>query len=120
MMDEARGVFTGRILVTEEGQQTDAVQESRSMLLSDDARINARPQLEIYADDVKCSHGSTTGAMDEGALFYLRARGVPEALAKAMLVEAFVEEAIEEIASETLADAMRHEASRLIKAAAHL
>ncbi|MEO0586111.1 MAG: Fe-S cluster assembly protein SufD [Planctomycetota bacterium] len=89
MMDAARGVFTGRILVTEEGQQTDAVQASRSMLLSDDARINARPQLEIYADDVKCTHGATTGHVDPEAVFYFRSRGLSEEVARAMLIYAF-------------------------------
>ncbi|MEM9789692.1 MAG: Fe-S cluster assembly protein SufD [Planctomycetota bacterium] len=89
MMDEARGVFTGRILVTENGQQTDAVQSSRSMLLSDDARINARPQLEIYADDVKCTHGATTGHVDPEAVFYFRSRGLSEEVARAMLIYAF-------------------------------
>ncbi|MEM9252987.1 MAG: Fe-S cluster assembly protein SufD, partial [Planctomycetota bacterium] len=89
MMDEAHGVFTGRILVTKEGQQTDAVQSSRSMLLSDDARINARPQLEIYADDVKCTHGATTGHVDPEAVFYFRSRGLSEEVARAMLIYAF-------------------------------
>jgi Fe-S cluster assembly protein SufD len=92
MMDHARGVFTGRILVTEQGQQTDAVQASRSMLLSDDARINARPQLEIYADDVKCTHGATTGHVDPEAVFYFRSRGLSEEVARAMLIYAFAAE----------------------------
>ena len=90
--DRATGIFTGRIKVTEEGQQTDAVQSNRSMLLSDDARAVARPQLEIYADDVKCTHGCTTGEVDPEAVFYFRSRGLPEPIARAMLLYAFAAE----------------------------
>jgi Fe-S cluster assembly protein SufD len=92
MNDSSRGVFTGRIIVDEAGQQTDAVQTNRNMLLSDDARVNARPQLEIYADDVKCTHGATTGRVDEDAVFYFRSRGLPEPVARAMLIYAFAAE----------------------------
>ena len=90
--DKARGVFTGRIVVDPAGQQTDAVQSNRNMLLSGDARVNARPQLEIYADDVKCTHGATTGEVDEEAVFYFRSRGIPEPVARAMLIYAFAAE----------------------------
>lgn len=92
MNDKSRGVFTGRIIVDKEGQQTDAVQSSRAMLLSDDARANARPQLEIFADDVKCTHGATTGRVDEDAVFYFRSRGLSEPVARAMLIYAFAAE----------------------------
>ena len=88
----SRGVFTGRIRVTPQGQLTDAVQSNRNMLLSDDARSNARPQLEIYADDVKCTHGCTTGEVDPEAVFYFRSRGLPEDKARAMLIYAFAAE----------------------------
>ena len=88
----SRGVFTGRIRVTPNGQLTDAVQSNRNMLLSDDARSNARPQLEIYADDVKCTHGCTTGEVDPEAVFYFRSRGLPEDKARAMLIYAFAAE----------------------------
>lgn len=92
MNGHSRGVFTGRIVVQKAGQQTDAVQTNRNMLLSDDARANARPQLEIYADDVKCTHGATTGAVDPEAVFYFRSRGLSEEVARAMLIYAFAAE----------------------------
>jgi len=92
MDDHSHGVFTGRIIVDNAAQQTDAIQNNRNMLLSDDARMNARPQLEIYADDVRCTHGATTGQVDPEAVFYFRARGLPEDVARAMLVYAFVAE----------------------------
>lgn len=112
--DEASGVFQGKILVRDGAQQTDGYQISQSVLLTEAARFQAKPELEIYADDVKCSHGSTTGALDETALFYLRSRGVEPGVARRLLIEAFLEEAIEEIADETLADAVRDEARRLV------
>ncbi len=102
-----RSVFQGKIFVRQPAQKTDGYQISQSILLSETAEFDAKPELEIYADDVKCSHGSTTGAIDEDALFYLRARGVPLRTAEALLVAAFVDEAIAEIDSEPLAEAMR-------------
>ncbi|MGF1657876.1 MAG: Fe-S cluster assembly protein SufD [Rubrimonas sp.] len=102
-----RSVFQGKIFVRQPAQKTDGYQISQSILLSDAAEFDAKPELEIYADDVKCSHGSTTGAIDEEALFYLRARGLPKKAAEALLVAAFVDEAIAEIESEVLAEAMR-------------
>jgi Fe-S cluster assembly protein SufD len=92
---EGRGVFTGRIFVARKAQLTDAVQSSDTLLLSDDARSNARPQLEIYADDVKCTHGATVGQLDEQALFYLRQRGLTPDAARAALVQAFAQENID-------------------------
>ncbi|MEM6547657.1 MAG: SufD family Fe-S cluster assembly protein [Pseudomonadota bacterium] len=103
----ARAVFQGKIFVRPGAQKTDGYQISQSVLLEDGAEFLVKPELEIYADDVACSHGSTTGNLDELALFYLRARGVPLRVAQAMLVEAFLDEAIEEIEDETLADAVR-------------
>ncbi len=103
----ARGAFQGKILVKPGAQKTDGYQISQALLLDDDAEFNAKPELEIYADDVACSHGSTSGAVDEDVLFYLRSRGVPEAEAKDMMVLAFVEEAIGEIESEPLRDVIR-------------
>lgn len=90
--DQSRGVFTGRIIVDNAAQRTDAVQSNRNMLLSDDARVNARPQLEIYADDVKCTHGCTTGAVDPENVFYFMSRGLSEDVARAMLIYAFAAE----------------------------
>lgn len=98
----AEGVFQGKILVKAGAQKTDGYQISQSLLLDDDSSFQAKPELEIYADDVICSHGSTTGAIDETALFYLQSRGVPSEQATDLLVLAFLAEAIEEIADETL------------------
>ncbi|MEM7505710.1 MAG: SufD family Fe-S cluster assembly protein [Pseudomonadota bacterium] len=112
LADRATGVFQGKIFVKEGAQKTDGYQKSQAVLLTDGAEFLVKPELEIYADDVACSHGSTTGSLDERALFYLRSRGVPQAAAEAMLVAAFVDEAIEEIADATLADLMREEVAR--------
>ena len=100
----ATGVFQGKILVKAGAQKTDGYQKSQSLLLDEDAQFYAKPELEIYADDVACSHGSTSGAIDEEALFYLRSRGVPEILATDLLVLAFLADAIEEIENEEIAE----------------
>ncbi|HET7753111.1 MAG TPA: Fe-S cluster assembly protein SufD [Anaeromyxobacteraceae bacterium] len=92
--DRARGVFAGRILVREDAQKTDASQVNSNLLLSDDAEIDTKPQLEIFADDVKCSHGGSVGQLDETALFYLRSRGVEAPVARAMLTYAFAAEVV--------------------------
>jgi Fe-S cluster assembly protein SufD len=107
MDGDSKAVFQGKIYVKKDAQKTDGYQISQSVLLSERAEFNAKPELEIYADDVMCSHGSTTGALDETALFYLRSRGVPEKEAEAMLVAAFVDEAVLEIADEGLQDIVR-------------
>jgi Fe-S cluster assembly protein SufD len=98
----AVGVFQGKILVKAGAQKTDGYQISQSLLLDGDSQFLAKPELEIYADDVACSHGSTSGAIDEDALFYLRARGVPKQVATDMLTLSFLAEAVEEIEDETL------------------
>jgi Fe-S cluster assembly protein SufD len=103
----AVGVFQGKILVRPDAQKTDGYQISQSLLLDEDSQFLAKPELEIYADDVKCSHGSTSGAIDPTALFYLRSRGVPDGQAKALLVLAFLAEALDEIADERLAEDIR-------------
>ena len=100
--DRSRAVFRGRIHVHSMAQQTDAVQSSRSLLLSDEAIINANPELEIYADDVKCTHGATIGALDEASLFYLRSRGIPVVEARRMLVAAFAAEMLDAVADATM------------------
>jgi len=102
----ARGVFQGKIHVHQVAQRTDGYQMNQALLLSEDAEIDSKPQLEIYADDVKCSHGATVGALDADSLFYLRSRGIPERQAKAMLVEAFLHEAVETVTDETLKGAL--------------
>ena len=107
--DTSHGVFQGKIYVKNTAQKTDGYQISQSVLLSDGAEFLAKPELEIYADDVACSHGSTTGALDPTALFYLRSRGVTRKEAEAMLIAAFADEAIEEVADESLSDAIRAE-----------
>jgi len=103
----AVGVFQGKILVKQIAQQTDGYQISQALLMDANSQFLAKPELEIYADDVKCSHGSTSGEIDPDQLFYLRARGVSEAEAQGLLVLAFLAEALDEIESEALADEIR-------------
>ncbi|MCB1884244.1 MAG: Fe-S cluster assembly protein SufD [Geminicoccaceae bacterium] len=98
----SRGVFAGKIIVHQEAQRTNAFQQSNNLLRSDDAEIDAKPELEIYADDVKCSHGATVGDLDDTALFYLRSRGLPRDLAEAMLTYAFAGEVVERFKDEAL------------------
>jgi Fe-S cluster assembly protein SufD len=93
--DQAHGVFHGRIIVRREAQKTDAKQTNRNLLLSDDAQIDTKPQLEIFADDVKCTHGATIGQIEDQALFYLRTRGIDELSARQMLLLAFASECTE-------------------------
>ena len=95
--DSAIGVFNGKVLVNKEAQKTNAFQANNNLLVSDKASINTKPQLEIFADDVKCSHGCTIGQLDENALFYLRARGIPEKEAKALLMYAFANNVLESV-----------------------
>jgi len=103
----AVGVFQGKILVDRLAQKTDGYQISQALLLDEDAQFLAKPELEIYADDVKCSHGSTSGEIDATQLYYLRARGIPEAEAKMLLVLAFLAEALDEISDPDLAGDLR-------------
>ena len=103
----AVGVFQGKILVRRGAQKTDGYQISQALLLDGDSQFLAKPELEIYADDVKCSHGSTSGAIDDTALFYLRSRGVPQAQAQALLVLAFLAEALGEIEDAAIAEDIR-------------
>ena len=98
----ARAVFNGKIIVRQDAQKTDAKQTNKALLLTDDAQVNTKPQLEIFADDVKCTHGAAIGQLDDDALFYLRARGITEADARHMLIEAFAGEVIDGIAVEPL------------------
>ncbi len=107
LMNGAVGVFQGKILVKQSAQKTDGYQISQSLMLDEDSQFLAKPELEIYADDVKCSHGSTSGAIDETALFYLQSRGVPRRAAQALLVLAFLAEAIQEIADDEIAEDIR-------------
>ena len=98
--DRSRGVFHGRILVQQKAQKTDAKQTNKNLLLSDNATVDTKPQLEIYADDVKCTHGATVGQLDEESIFYLRARGIGLQTARRMLIHAFAGEIIDRIRCE--------------------
>ena len=100
----SRGVFNGKIYVRPQAQKTNAFQSNRNVLLSDKATVNTKPQLEIWADDVKCSHGCTSGQLDEEALFYLRARGVSKETAQAMMLYAFAGEVLESVKHPVLKD----------------
>jgi Fe-S cluster assembly protein SufD len=104
--EKARAVFQGRIVIHPKAQQSNGHQLSKALLLSDQAEIDTKPELEIYADDVKCSHGATAGDLDRDALFYLRARGIPEDAARDILIEAFLADTINEIAAEGLCPAL--------------
>jgi Fe-S cluster assembly protein SufD len=98
--DKSKGVFHGRIYVHPIAQKTDAKQTNKNLLLSDDATVDTKPQLEIYADDVKCTHGATVGQLNEESIFYLRSRGIPEKTARRMLIHAFAGEIIERVKCE--------------------
>ncbi len=95
--DRAKGVFNGKIYVHQDAQKTDAKQSNQAILLSDDAVIDTKPQLEIYADDVRCTHGATVGALDEQALYYLRSRGIPADFARTMLIFAFANDVVQSV-----------------------
>ena len=114
--DRAHSVFQGRIIVRPDAQKTDAKMMTRALLLSDEAEADNKPELEIFADDVQCGHGATTGALDDSLLFYLRARGLPEKEAQALLIQAFVGEAMESIADETLREVAIATAERWLAA----
>ena len=103
---KSRAVFQGRVSVKPGAQKIDGHQLSKTMLLSDEAEIDTKPELEILADDVKCSHGATVGEIDADALFYLRARGIPEADARRLLIHAFLSDVVEEVSDETVRAAM--------------
>lgn len=116
--DRAHSVFQGRIIVQPKAQKTDAKMMTRALLLSDEAEADNKPELEIFADDVTCGHGATTGALDESLLFYLRARGLSEKEAQSLLIQAFVGEAIESIASDDLRELAISAARRWLEARA--
>ena len=114
--DRGHSVFQGRIVVRPHAQKTDAKMMTRALLLSDDAEADNKPELEIFADDVTCGHGATTGALDESLLFYLRARGLSAKEAQALLIQAFVGEAIESIVNDTLRELAISAAQRWLEA----
>jgi Fe-S cluster assembly protein SufD len=104
--DRAEGVFNGKIYVQPGAQKTDAKQTNRALLLSANAKVNTKPQLEIFADDVKCTHGATVGRIDETALFYMKSRGIPNAEARKLLTYAFAAEVLETIPIDALREGL--------------
>jgi Fe-S cluster assembly protein SufD len=113
---KAKGVFNGKILVRQDAQKTDAKQTNRTLLLSDDATINSKPQLEIFADDVKCTHGATVGRLSDTAIFYLRSRGIGIEQARAILTYAFADDILQHIKVASL----RRDLEKHFLAAQHL
>ena len=117
LADRGRGVFTGRIYVRDIAQKTDAIQSNSNLLLAPTAQVTSKPQLEIYADDVRCTHGSTTGLIDHDALFYLRSRGLTEKSARLLLLHAFAGECVDRIPHEPLRELVRDMIFRRLDAA---
>ncbi|NQX92109.1 MAG: Fe-S cluster assembly protein SufD, partial [Flavobacteriales bacterium] len=107
LYDQSTGVFNGKVFVRQDAQKTNAFQQNANILMSEKATMNSKPELEIYADDVKCSHGSTTGQFDEEAVFYLMARGIKEENARELLVEAFIVEVLENVHHPEMLDYFR-------------
>src|SRR5690606_3018979 len=102
LLDKSKAVFNGKIYVYEDAQKTNAFQQSNNILFSDTATVNAKPQLEIFADDVKCSHGTTVGQLNSEALFYLRSRGISEQSARNMMVNAFAFDVTQKVRNQAL------------------
>jgi len=115
LAEKARGVFHGRIIVEPDAQKTDAKQTNKNLLLSDDATIDTKPQLEIYADDVKCTHGATVGQLSDEAVFYLRSRGIPREKARQILIHAFAGEIIDRIHCDALRQEMNERVSHCLE-----
>ena len=105
--DSAKGGFTGKLYVAKDAQKTQAYQTNRNILLKASAKMRTKPQLEIYADDVKCSHGATIGQLDDKAMFYMRQRGIPESEARLLLMYAFTADVIENIRIDALQDRIK-------------
>ena len=114
--DEARGIFQGKIIVRAQAQKTDAKMATHALLLSDTSEADNKPELEIFADDVQCGHGATSGDLDEDLLFYLKARGIPAKEAESLLIQAFVGEAVEGIEHAGLRDALMDHVAQWLKA----
>ena len=106
LADRSRGVFQGKVIVRPNAQKTDGKQMAQALMLSEDAEFDSKPELEILADDVVCGHGSTAAQLDDGMLFYLRARGIPLPEARALLIESFVGEAFDKLDDERLREAL--------------
>jgi Fe-S cluster assembly protein SufD len=112
---KSTGVFNGKVFVHRDAQKTNGYQQNNNILLSDDATMNSKPELEIYADDVKCSHGSTTGQLDDDAIFYLRARGLDEFGAIALLLTAFASEVLKNVSNEELSSVLEEKIQAKLK-----
>ena len=112
---KSTGVFNGKVFVHRDAQKTNGYQQNNNILLSDDANMNSKPELEIYADDVKCSHGSTTGQLDDDAIFYLRARGLDEFGAIALLLTAFASEVLKNVSNEELSSVLEEKIQAKLK-----
>ncbi|MEE2981630.1 MAG: SufD family Fe-S cluster assembly protein, partial [Pseudomonadota bacterium] len=113
---DAHGVFQGKIVVRPDAQKTDAHQLNKNLLLSETAQADTKPELEIYADDVKCSHGATVGEIDDDALFYMRARGIGDDEARRLLVEAFVGEIVDRVSNEPIRAHLRQTVAQWLAA----
>jgi Fe-S cluster assembly protein SufD len=118
LADQSRGVFQGKVIVRPDAQKTDGKQMAQALMLSPSAEFDSKPELEIYADDVICGHGSTAAELDKDLLFYCRSRGIPLADARALLIESFIGEAVDMIESESLRAALMHRARNWLRAAA--
>lgn len=109
------GVFNGKVIVRENAQKTNSYQLNKNVLLSDDATMNSKPELQIFADDVKCTHGASTGALDESSLFYLKSRGIDEEAAKAILIHAFANDILEKVNNKKLKNYLESKISDKLK-----
>ena len=105
--DRGRGVFQGKVIVRPDAQKSDGKQMAQALMLSEDAEFDSKPELEIFADDVVCGHGSTCAELDEDLLFYMRARGIDTETARTLLIESFIAEAIEKVEHEPLREALQ-------------
>ena len=112
LTDRAHGIFQGKVIVRPDAQKSDGKQMAQVLMLSQDAEFDSKPELEIHADDVVCGHGSTAAEIDEDLLFYMRARGIPVAEARALLIESFIVDAIDKIEDERLRTALAGMATR--------
>lgn len=106
--EESRGIFNGKVIVRKDAQKTLAYQSNKNLLLSKKAKINTKPQLEIFADDVKCSHGATVGQLDEQSMFYLQSRGINKSVAKSILIKAFASDVLEKVNDDLLREKLNH------------
>ncbi|NPA44604.1 MAG: Fe-S cluster assembly protein SufD [Chlorobi bacterium] len=113
--NKAKAVFTGKVYVARDAQKTDAVQSNKNLLLTDSAKVFSRPQLEIYADDVSCAHGSTTGQLDQEAIFYMKTRGISERKAKTLLMSAFIGDVLDKIEISAYKDYVKYLLNRRLK-----